>query len=307
MQVTLIGAPLALGQSHRGVRLAPQTLRDAGLATVIAELGHELVDKQDLNLPTHDMVAATEVESSHGLSRLRYALPIGEACRQICEAVEEATKPPENFCLTLGGDHSVAFGSIHGVFKARPDMSLVWVDAHGDFNTPETSPTGNLHGMPLAALTGYVKTGLPCFEWLERGPHLDPKRVVLVGVRSLDSGERRMLKEAGITVFTTKEIDRYGIGRVMEQVLEVVEPDKRPLHVSFDIDAMDPLEAPGTGTRVRGGLTYREAHYILESLSDTKKLGSMDLVEIDPVLDTNNQTSALGVELIASALGKAIY
>ncbi len=306
MQVTVLGAPLALGQSHRGVGLAPQALRDVGLAAVIAELGHELHDLQDLVLPTHEMVGAEPI--LHDTTRrLRYGPQIGDACRRICEGVEEAAKNLDTFVLTLGGDHSMALGSIQGILKARPNFSLIWVDAHGDFNTPETSPSGNLHGMPLAALTGYVKTGLPNFEWLERGPHLDPKRVALLGIRSLDTGEKRMLHEAGISVFTMKEIDRYGIGRVMEQVLEVVEADKRPLHVSFDIDSMDPSEAPGTGTRVRGGLTYREAHYILETLSDTQRLGSMDLAEINPVLDCNNQTSILGLELIASALGKAIY
>lgn len=307
MQVTVIGAPLALGQSHRGVGLAPQTIRDAGLADIIAELGHELQDLHDLTVPTHEMVGLPDIISTDGNKRLRFAPQVGEACRVICQAVEKAASDPNTFCLTLGGDHSVALGSIQGVLQARPEVGLIWVDAHGDFNTPETSPSGNLHGMPLAALTGYVKTGLPCFEWLENGPHLNPKRVALVGVRSLDTGEKRLLHEAGISVFTMKEIDRYGIGRVMEQVLEAVEADKRPLHVSFDIDSMDPIDAPGTGTRVRGGLTYREAHYIVETLADTKKLGSMDLVEINPVLDNHNQTSVLGVELIASALGKAIY
>jgi arginase len=298
--------------------MAPQALRDAGLEATILELGHEFLDKQDLVFPTHEQEMAKAATSSentnnsenmdiNNISRLRYAPQIGEACRQICEAVEEVATDPQAFCLTLGGDHSVAFGSIQGILRTRPNFGLVWVDAHGDFNTPDTSPSGNLHGMPLAALVGYVKTGLPHFEWLERGPHLDPKRVALLGVRSLDTGEKRLLREAGISVFTMKDIDRYGIGRIMEQVLEVVGSEGRPIHVSFDIDSMDPQEAPGTGTRVRGGLTYREAHYILESLADTKQLGSMDLVEINPVLDLGNQTSVLGVELVASALGKGIY
>ncbi|MEI6046819.1 MAG: arginase, partial [Chloroflexota bacterium] len=241
---------------------------------------------------------------------LHYAYEVGQACRLIAQEVERrAVKGC--FPLTLGGDHSIALGSIPGLLRVRPNTALLWIDAHGDFNTPETSPSGNLHGMPLAALLGYTRPGLPCFDWLHEAqpkPLLTPDRVALVGIRSLDSGERHLLRQAGVHVYSMSAIDRYGIGPIMERALAAINPkEELGYHVSFDIDAMDPREAPGTGTTARGGLTYREGHTILEMLAATGKLGSMDLVEVNPKLDHDNLTVSLATELIASALGKAIF
>jgi arginase len=326
-RVALVGAPLALGQSLPGVGLAPQALRQAGLAEAIKELGYEVIDTGDLVLPSaeieevrpHPFAALHHEEGSSValVSRVKHSYEVGQACRLIAQEVEQFAglgdqQHHDCFILTLGGDHSIALGSITGVLRARPDTALIWVDAHGDFNTPETSPSGNLHGMPLATLLNYTQLELPGFDWLHEIPNvhplLTPERVALVGVRSLDKAERDLLRQAGVHVYSMATIDRYGIGSVMERAMVAVNPEgKLNYHVSFDIDAMDPREAPGTGTRARGGLTYREGHTILEMLAGTGKLGSMDLVEINPELDQDNITVSLGIELVTSALGKEIF
>lgn len=330
MRVSLIGAPLALGQTKPGVGLAPEVMRRAGLLEAISQLGHEVFDAGDVELPKAvEREADVNVPDAEftrpernlyldgdttlttvtaSVTRTRHADVVGESCRRIAEKVTERARQGD-FCLTIGGDHSVAMGTIPGILTARPDTALIWVDAHGDFNTPETSPSGNLHGMPLAMVTGYIK-GVAGFDWLNPDliKRLPPNRIALIGIRSLDNDERRLLKEAGIHVFTMSDVDRYGIGAVMERVMHAVNRNHdRTLHVSFDVDALDPSDAPGTGTLVKGGLTYREAHTILEMLASTERLTSLDMVEINPELDQNGQTTALGVELIASALGKAIF
>lgn len=331
MRVAIIGAPLALGQSKPGVGLAPSTLRRAGLVEAISQLGHEVEDIGDLDFPRatlheaeveipeadsesgprrlfSDASSTTEVVSA-SVTRVKHAAQVGESCRMLAECVEERARLGD-FCLTLGGDHSIAMGSIPGILAARPDTALIWVDAHGDFNTPETSPSGNLHGMPLAMVLGYARANLTGFEWLQKiwQGQLPGNRVALVGVRSLDAGERRLLKEAGVHVYSMSEIDRYGIGTVMDRAMAAINGDgQRTFHVSFDIDSVDPSQAPGTGTLVKGGLTYREAHAILEIVAASGRLTSLDMAEVNPELDVNGQTTALGVELIASALGKAIF
>ena len=328
MRVSVIGAPLALGQSKPGVGLAPEALRRAGLIEAIEQIGHEVLDTGDLELPQATPHAAeveipeadfdgprrnlfqenntTTTTISAPVTRVRYAAEVGESCRLIADCVEERARAGD-FCLTLGGDHSIAMGSIPGILAARPDTALIWVDAHGDFNTPQTSPSGNLHGMPLAMVLGYTGADLPGFEWF-KSTGLAPDRVALLGVRSLDAGERRMLREAGVRVYSMSEIDRYGLAATLEKAMAAINPAGRyTYHVSFDIDAVDPTDAPGTGTLVKGGLTYREAHTILEMMAATGQLTSLDLAEVNPELDLNGQTTALGIELIASALGKAIF
>eukprot|EP00743_Colponemidia_sp_Colp-15_P004680 GILK01005043.1.p1 GENE.GILK01005043.1~~GILK01005043.1.p1 ORF type:complete len:414 (-),score=84.77 GILK01005043.1:166-1407(-) len=245
---------------------------------------------------------------------------IGYACKMIYEAAK-AQAQMGRFVLTIGGDHSIAAGTITGVAEARPDLSVIWVDAHGDCNTPETSPSGNYHGMPVASILGWIKKGsIPGFDWLT--PSITVDRISLIGLRDLDPLEKKLIRESGMKVFTMSDIDRYGIGRVMEMAIEAVNPKmNRPMHLSFDIDSIDPMFAPGTGTKARGGLTYREAHYICEAVAATGLLGSMDLVEINPALDApvpseklhgdnpliqGSPTVTLGVELICSALGKTI-
>lgn len=308
-RVGLVGAPLALGQTMAGVGLAPQALRQAGLLQAITELGYVVEDKGDLAFTEEEVsptLPQTGASATGVLSRVKHAQAVGQACRQLAEIIEQIAGG-EDFVLTLGGDHSVALGSIAGLWRARPETALIWVDAHGDFNTPETSLSGNLHGMPLAALLGQLTPGLPGFEWLQ-GTSVSPERVALVGVRSLDEAERQLLKATGVQVYTMSAIDRYGIGPIMERAMAAVNPTGTlGYHLSFDIDAIDPQEAPGTGTTARGGLTYREGHTIVEMLAASGKLGSMDLVEINPELDRNDLTISLGLELITSALGKAIY
>ncbi len=329
MRVAIVGAPVALGQSKPGVGLAPEALRRAGLVGAIEQIGHEVADLGDLELPkgvyreANIEIPETEFEgprrhlfqdSSYATTtigasvlRARYAGQVGESCRLIAASLTERARAGD-FCLTLGGDHSIAMGTIPGILAARPDTALIWVDAHGDFNTPETSPSGNLHGMPLAMVLGCNSQGLPGFEWFQGQNCLPADRVALVGVRSLDAGERRLLKETGVHVYSMSEIDRYGIGVVMEKAMAAINGDgRRTFHVSFDIDSIDPAEAPGTGTLVKGGLTYREAHTILEMIAESGRLTSLDLAEVNPELDLNGQTTALGVELIASALGKSIF
>ena len=330
MRVAIIGAPLALGQSKPGVGLAPETLRRAGLVEAISQIGHEVIDTGDLELPQavehtaeidipatdfdgprrnlfeDNTTTTTTTTVAAPVTNLKHAAEVGESCRRITERVRQYAEAGD-FCLTLGGDHSIAMGTIPGILAARPDTALIWVDAHGDFNTPETSPSGNLHGIPLAMVLGYTDSKIPGFDWF-KAPGLPANRVALVGIRSLDSGERRLLKEAGVHVYTMSDIDRYGIGPVMQKAIETIDGEGQyNFHVSFDIDSIDPAEAPGTGTLVKGGLTYREAHTVLEMLAETGRLRSLDLAEVNPELDVNGQTVALGIELIASALGKSIY
>jgi arginase len=313
--LNLIQAPVALGQTLEGVDEAPSILLGHGLITQIEALGWKVlkvleVDPHDLKwnspeglLPAHQ----------HG-QNIKFPHELGNTCREIAERAKASARE-RSFTLTLGGDHSVAIGSIGGALMSRPDLGVIWVDAHGDFNTPETSPSGNIHGMPLAFLTGLMQRyRIPSFEWLKN--FLKKDQLVLIGIRSIDPEEREVMKKFGVHVFSMTEIDRYGIGGVMEKALKILlKKKKRPLHLSFDIDSVDPHFAPSTGTRVRGGLNYREAHYIAESLASTGLLTGMDLVEINPRLGyvdpahrgEGNVTVEIGLELVGSALGKRIY
>lgn len=319
MRVAIVGAPLALGQNKPGVSLAPNSLRQVGLVESIQNLGHEVADIGDLNFPpllpsanketyVHSnnngkVATATRIE-------LKNAQQVGESCHKIAQAVEKQARQGD-FCLTIGGDHSIAAGTLPGIMAAHPDSAVIWVDAHGDFNTTETTPSGHIHGMPLAIALGLNRHQIEGFEWLDTDGtnYLPHERVALVGIRSLDTGERELLKKFGIKVYTMRDIDREGIGAVMAKALQAVDPNgNRPLHISFDVDSIDPSEAPGTGTRVKGGLSYREAHAIMDMASATGKLSSLDIAELNPELDTpDQQTSKLSVELILAALGQTLF
>lgn len=228
-------------------------------------------------------------------------------CKTVAEA-QFAAASEGKFCLTVGGDHSIGIGTVAGILKARPNLGVVWVDAHADINTPATSPSGNIHGMPIGFLMKKCDvTKVPGLGWLTDYPRLDPSQVCYVGLRDIDAGERKLIRESGIKTFTMQDIDRYGIGKVMEMVLHHLRG--RPLHLSFDIDACDPALAPATGTVVRGGLTYREANYVAEATAETSMLGSMDMVEVNPHLSVGkgaDETAQLGLVLTASALGSRI-
>ncbi len=319
--LNIIQAPVALGQGLEGVDEAPEILLKNGLIAQVEALGWKVgkvleVDVHDLrwDSPQGDIPA-----HQHGLN-IKFPKELGEACRDLA-VFTKASNLENSFTLTLGGDHSVAIGSIGGALLARPELGVIWVDAHGDFNTPETSPSGNIHGMPLSFLSGFMKRySIPSFDWLKN--FLSPEQLVLVGIRSIDPEERSLMKSWGVNVFSMTEIDRYGIGEVMEQAKKILfKNGERPLHLSYDIDAIDPHFAPSTGTKVRGGLNYREAHYIAEFCATSGALVGMDLVEINPRLgyvdpavlndkrssSEQNVTVEIGLELIASALGKRIY
>jgi arginase len=313
--LNVIQAPVALGQTLEGVDEAPSILLGHGLIGQIETLGWSVakvleVDPHDLKW---DSPAGRLPAHQHGL-KIKFPTELGNTCREIAEHAEASARG-RAFTLTLGGDHSIAIGSIGGALRARPDLGVIWVDAHGDFNTPETSPSGNIHGMPLAFLTGLMRRyRIPSFEWLKN--FLKRNQLVMIGLRSIDPEEREVMKNFGVHVFSMTEIDRFGIGGVMDRALKILlKRKKRPLHLSFDIDSVDPHFAPSTGTRVRGGLNYREAHYIAESLAATDLLTGMDLVEINPRLGyvdpahrgEGNVTVEIGLELIGSALGKRIY
>lgn len=291
-KICVIGVAMDLGQARRGVDMGPSALRYAGLADRLRRLGHTLEDYGNIETPVRDTLPA---------GGLAYLPAVIEACETVYhagrKAIDEGRLP-----LFLGGDHSIAVGTIGGVSHDEP-VGVLWIDAHGDFNTPETSPSGNLHGMPLATLLGkgaedWVNLGRP-------GPKLTAADVVLVGVRDLDSQERVHLRESGVTIYTMRDIDEQGMATIAHEALERLSHRPR-LHVSLDMDSLDPSEVPGVGTPVPGGLTYREAHLLMEIIADCACVGSVDVVEINPILDNRNHTAKIATELLASLLGQSI-
>lgn len=293
-KISVIGIPMDFGQLLRGVDMGPAAMRYTGLIKRLRALGHEVLDTGDIRIPVRDSDIQTQQQD-------RYLTEI----TQICESVyDRGRKYIEKgyFPLFLGGDHSVAAGTVAAVSADGP-VGLIWIDAHADFNTPESSPSGNIHGMPLAALIGegyetLVNIGTP-------GAKINPDHIVMICQRDLDPGEKKRIKTSGITVFTMRDIDEHGISSIAHKALMKFAHLKK-IHLSLDMDALDPVEAPGVGTPVPGGISYREAHLLMEILSDSGKISSMDLVEINPILDVSNKTSQLAVELILSALGKSI-
>jgi arginase len=295
-EVAVIGGTLDLGAGRRGVDMGPSAIRYAGLEQQLAEkLGVRVTDAGNVISP----VAETTVM---GDERARYLDQILDLCDRLSVLVAEAAGPGA-LPLVLGGDHSVALGSLVGMAKARGAGGVVWVDAHGDLNTPETSPTGNVHGMVLAAALALAGDAFRREGWPL--PAVDPAKVALVGVRSLDDGERRLLHELNAKIFTMSEVDRMGIEPCMREALAHAS-GAGFLHVSLDMDVVDPDYAPGVGTPVRGGLSYREAHLAMETVAESGLLDSMDVVEVNPILDRENATGQLAVELVSSALGARI-
>jgi arginase len=291
--IRIIGVPIDLGQSKRGVDMGPAALRYAGLAEKLEALGHRVID--DGNIP----VAVRETVSAEAP---RHYLPsIARACSSIYEAARQAVASGET-PLFLGGDHTLAIGSIGGISHSSR-CGLLWIDAHADFNTPATTISNNIHGMTLAVLLGegypeLVRVGRP-------GAKLRPQDVVMIALRELDPGERERLKESGITVYTMRDVDERGIGPVVREALERLEQHDR-IHVTLDMDCLDPQAAPGVGTSSPGGLSYREAQLMMELIADSGCCCGMDIVEINPVLDRNNRTARLAVDLAASLFGKRI-
>ena len=291
--IQIIGVPIDLGQSHRGVDLGPGALRYAGLAARLEKLGYEVFDAGNLSVPVRESVADERED--------RYLPTIIKVCEAACEAGRQALQK-KWIPIFLGGDHSISIGTISGVVCREP-VGVIWIDAHGDFHTEESSPSKNIHGMPLAVLLG---DGYPELVAIG-GPQatLQPEDVVMIGVRDLDSGERQRLRESGMTVYTMRDIDERGMGAIASEAMAKLRHRKR-LHVSLDIDSLDPQASPGAGTLVPGGLTYREAQLLMEIIADSKRLGSLDIVEINPILDNRNKTAQTAVSLIASLFGKRI-
>jgi arginase len=298
--VHIIGVPLDLGAGRRGVDMGPSACRIAGIDEKIARLGCRVIDKGDVKTPTPET-------RDHGDPRKKYVREIAAACRELCETARESFAAGA-LPLVLGGDHSIAAGSVaaaaqHAAGEGRP-LSVIWVDAHGDMNTPASSQSGNVHGMPLAAILGPQPAELSAL--CPFSPMVPPDRTVLVGIRNLDDQERRIVRASGVHVFTMKDVDLHGMAAIAQRALEIACAGGAHLHVSFDADACDPSVAPGVGTPVRGGLAYREAHLLMELVADTGQLASLDLVEINPILDVRNSTAVLGTELALSALGLEI-
>jgi arginase len=294
----IIGVPIDLGAGRRGVDMGPSALRYTGLLGRLEALGHSVRDLGNLQAP----MAETSAAPPDG-ARLRYLEPIAALCAALADAVASSVAQGQ-IPLVLGGDHSLSIGSASGSARGRT-LGLLWIDAHGDFNTAETTRSGNIHGMPLAALTG---RGHPLLTGLAgRTPAVRPEHVALVGVRDLDPAERDALRGSGIHVATMHEIDRRGMAAVIEEAAALVRRGTEGFHLSFDLDVVDPREAPGVGTPVFGGISRREAHLAMELLAQSGGIRSLDLVEVNPILDERNATAELAVELGLSALGKRIF
>lgn len=293
-RVAIVGAPLDLGTSRRGVDMGPSAIRYSGLAERLDELGGDVVDYGNVVAEMPELAPVRD-------EAVRYLPAILATCSQIANRVAGVLRE-DRFPLVLGGDHSIAMGTLAGLHSVHGTGGVLWVDAHGDLNNPDNSPTGNVHGMPLAAALGACGFDVPEFE---PPPWVDPARTVLVGVRSLDAGEKELVEKMDLKVLTMTDIDRRGIARVMREALDVVDGPGF-VHCSFDVDVIDPKIAPGVGTPVRGGVTYREAHLAMELLAESGLATSLEIVEVNPIYDNANATGALAVELAASALGARI-
>jgi arginase len=299
--IRILGVPLDMGASRRGVDMGPSALRVAGLQARLQALGHDVSDGGNIRVEVPETRARGE-RNAH------YLAEIAETCSHTAQAVLEILKKA-SIPLVLGGDHSLAAGTVSGVAefyrRRKQKIGLIWMDAHPDINTPKTSPSGNVHGMPLAALAGLGPE--PLSNLFGYAPKVAPENVVLIGVRNIDTAERDNLRRAGLThVYTMRDIDERGMRAVMEDAMRAAALNTAGYHVSLDMDWIDPEDAPGVGTPVRGGATYREAHLAMEILADRGQMVSMEIVEVNPVIDEHNRTAELAVELACSAFGKKI-
>jgi len=298
--LSILGVPLGYGASMAGVDIGPAALRVARITQRIARLGYSVHDLGDMRLERPQSLPEAD-------EKLKYVREISSACEQLATEVEEILKANQ-LPLVLGGDHSIAIGSFAGAAsyykKQNETLGLIWFDAHADMNTPESTPSGNIHGMPLAALLGYGTPELTNVAGF--APKLDPRLCAHVGARDIDPGEREMIKKLGVRFFTMREIDERGMKDVMYDAIKIASRGTAGYGVTFDVDVLDPGDAPGSGTLVRGGLTYREAHLGMEKIAEAGGMRLLEIVEINTALDVNNKTAELGVELLLSALGKTI-
>jgi len=299
-QIAVIGAPLDLGAGRRGVDMGVSAIRFAGLGQRLAELGCKVADLGNVAVEQPERVPA-------GPRSARYLPQIAHTCLRLAEAVEAALARGQ-VPIVIGGDHSIAVGTVSGVSrhlrKKKQKLGLLWIDAHPDMNTPRTSSSGNIHGMPLACIVGTGPRQLT--RIFGYAPKVDPQNVALIGIRDVDALEKPHVKLSGVRAFTMRDIDERGMRASMEEALEIVSAGTDGFHVSLDMDSVDPQDAPGVGSPVRGGLSYREAHLAMEMIGDSGRMTSLEVVEVNPIYDEANRTALLAVELVASAMGKRI-
>lgn len=284
-----------LGQSRRGVDMGPSALRYAGAIERIQDLNYDIHDLGDIPINRPD-----KYEDGTKLKNLEQVIEANETLAEMVDA--EITKG--RFPLVLGGDHSIAIGSLAGISKHYENLGVIWYDAHGDLNTSETSPSGNIHGMPLAVSLGLGHERLT--NLYQYAPKVKPENIVIIGARSLDPGERELIREMGIKVYTMHEIDRMGMSRVMDEAIEYLKDRTDGVHLSLDLDGLDPTEAPGVGTPVLGGMTYRESHLAMEMLAESDLITSLEVVEVNPIIDEKNKTATLAVGLMGSLFGEKL-
>jgi len=297
MQIDIIGIPIDLGADRRGVDMGPSAIRYAHLQKKLEALGYDVQDEGNVEVPIAEMCRITN-------PKLKYIDCIIPMSRRVSGAVSTSIQA-KNFPLVLGGDHSLSIGSVRGAARNKK-IGVIWIDAHADFNTAETTPSGNIHGMSLAVLAGLGDKSLVQL-WKESIPVINPAKIAVIGARDLDSGEKKNLGNAGALVMGMEQIDRYGMVSIVERAIERVSRDVDGIYLSLDLDALDPEHAPGVGTPVPAGLSQRETHLACELIAETGKLIGMDLVEVNPILDVQNRTAALAVEFALSALGRRIW
>jgi arginase len=299
-KIRILGVPLDLGQERRGVDMGPSAVRAAGLHQALKSLGHEVEDAGNIHVRLPE-------EQHFGSQSAKYLKEIAETSQEVAERIRQ-TLADGYFPVSLGGDHSMAIGTQAGVAKffhdRNQEVGCLWIDAHADMNTPETSPSGNIHGMPFAASLGHGPESLTNIFGF--APKLRPEKCVLIGIRDLDGHERQTVRASGVNLITMREVDEMGMRNVMDRAIALASKGTAGFVVSFDMDVVDPDDAPGVGTPVRGGITYREAHLALEMIADSGKMLAFELVEINPIIDVMNKTAILGVGFTASALGKRI-
>jgi arginase len=296
-KIAVIGVPMDLGQNRRGVDMGPSAIRYAGMIDRLKSLNIEVEDLGDVEIVKSE---PTAVKEDTNLKNLReVALTNGNLANEVSSSISNG-----DFPLILGGDHSIAIGSIAGVAKHYNNLGVIWYDAHGDLNTSDTSPSGNIHGMPLAVSLGLGHETLTNIGGPE--PKIKPENIVIIGARSLDEGERELIKEKGIKVYTMHEVDKLGMSTVIKETIEYLKEKTDGVHLSLDLDGLDPQDAPGVGTPVLGGMSYRESHLAMEMLSESEIITSAEFVEVNPILDEKNKTASVAVGLMASLFGEKL-
>ncbi|OEG00228.1 arginase [Vulcanibacillus modesticaldus] len=294
--ITIIGVPLDLGAGRRGVDMGPSAIRYANMKERLEKSGYNVIDIGNLNVPTPETY---RIENE----KLKYLREVKMVNDELARKVSKVMKE-ERFPLVLGGDHSIAIGTLAGIADLKNNFGVIWFDAHGDLNTPDTSPSGNIHGMPMAVSLGYGHPDL--VNIMSFSPKIKPENIVIIGARDLDKGEREFIRDRGIKVYTMHEIDRLGMARVMEEAISFLKMNADGVHLSLDLDALDPNDAPGVGTPVAGGISYREGHLAMEMLAEADILISAEFVEVNPILDQRNKTAEVAVGLMASAFGEKL-